>query len=74
VHDAAHVIGVVVDVVADKDIAHQVELEDDLLEPQLICLVDDDKEHLVVALFEGRKTFGMLAIQDCIEFDVIGII
>jgi hypothetical protein len=51
-----------------------VEFEQDLLEPQLISLVDDDEKHLVVALLHGGKAFRMLAVQDLVKLDVIGVI
>jgi hypothetical protein len=36
--------------------------------------VDGDEQHLVVAVLDGGKTFGMLAVQDFVELDVVGII
>ena len=38
----------VVDHVAGEDALHMVELVQDLLEPELVGLVDDDEEHLVM--------------------------
>ena len=74
VDGAAHVVGVVVDPAADEDVTHQVQLEQDLLEPQLVGLVDDDEQHLVIAVLRRGETLWMLAVQDFIELDVVGII
>jgi hypothetical protein len=50
---------------------HQVELEQDLFEPKLIDLVDNDEQHFIVAFFERLKAFGMLAVQDFVELDIV---
>jgi hypothetical protein len=36
--------------------------------------MDDDEQHLIVSIFHLFETARMLAAQDRIEFDVIGII
>jgi hypothetical protein len=70
----AQVIRVVVDPAADKDMPYQVQLDNDLFEPEFIDLMDDDKKHFIVACFKRFKTFGMLTVQDFIQLDIVGII
>jgi hypothetical protein len=53
---------------------HQIELKEDLLEPKLIDLMDDDEEHLIVAFFRRLETFRMLTVQDFIELYIVGIV
>jgi uncharacterized protein (DUF169 family) len=36
--------------------------------------MDDDEQHLIIAIFHFFETARVLAVEDRIEFDVIGII
>jgi hypothetical protein len=55
-------------------VADQVKLKEDLLEPEFIDLMDDDEKHLIVTFFQRLKAPGVLAVQDLIKFDIVGII
>jgi hypothetical protein len=67
----AHIIRVIVDAALDKDLPHQVKLKEDLLEPKLIDLMDNDEQHFVVAVLGQFKTLWMLAVQNLIELDIV---
>jgi hypothetical protein len=45
-------IRVVVDPVLNEDMPDQVKLEEDLFEPELVDLVDDDEQHLIITFFQ----------------------
>jgi hypothetical protein len=48
-------------------------LEQQLLEPKLIGLMYDDKQHLVMSRLPPPKTLGMLGIQDLVQLQIIAI-
>jgi hypothetical protein len=43
---------------------------DDLLEPQFVCLMDDDEQHFI----RFQVAFGVLAVEELVEFEIIGVI
>src|SRR5262249_34015211 len=54
--------------------AHGVELVEDLLEPELVGLVDDDEEHLVVGGLAVGRALGLLAREQPVELQVLRVL
>ena len=49
---------------------HGVELEQDLLEPQLVGLVHDDEQHLVMRRPPGLLAFAGLQVEQLVELQI----
>ena len=59
---------------ASKGREHRVELPQDLFEPQLVGLMNDDEEHLVVGRPAMEGALQLLASEQPIELDVVRVI
>ena len=59
---------------ASKGREHRVELPQDLLEPQLVGLMNDDEEHLVVGRPAMEGALHLLAAEQPIELDVVRVV
>ena len=59
---------------ASKGREHRVELPQDLFEPQLGSLMNDDEEHLVVSRPAMEGALQLLASEQPIELDVVGVV
>ena len=59
---------------ASKGREHRVELPQDLLEPQLVGLMDDDEEHLVVGGPAMEGALHLLRSEQPIELDVVRVV
>ena len=59
---------------ASKGREHRVELPQDLLEPQLVGLMNDDEEHLVVGRPAMEGALHLLASEQPIELDVVRVV
>ena len=59
---------------ASKGREHRVELPQDLLEPQLVGLMNDDEEHLVVGRPAMEGALQLLAAEQPIELDVVRVV
>src|SRR5205823_9015602 len=59
---------------ASKGREHRVEFPQDLFEPQLVSLMNDDEEHLVVCRPAGEGALHLLAAKQPIELDVVRVI
>ena len=57
-----------------EDVEDGVELVEDLLEPQLVRLVDDDEQQLVVGLAAVLAAHRLLARQQAIELQVVVVV
>jgi hypothetical protein len=73
-HHRLEVGRVVVDGALAEDGGHRINLEQDLLEPQLVGLVDDDEEHLIVSWDSLQLAFEGLSRKDFVELEVVGIV
>jgi hypothetical protein len=51
-----------------EELPHGVQFKKDLLKPELISLVDDDKEHFVVSRWASFGRFRGLSVKDLIKF------
>ena len=60
--DPREVVARALGVAVDHPVAHRLELEDQLLEPQLVGLVDDNEQHLIVGRRIVLITLGELRI------------
>jgi hypothetical protein len=60
-------------VLAGKQALDLVELEQDLLEPQLVGLVHDNEQHLVMGRPAQPGAFGRLAGQQLIELQIVAV-
>jgi hypothetical protein len=71
-HDLAHVV------LGDPLLAHYgedgIELEEDLLEPQLEGLVDHDEEELVVGRLHTVATERLLGAEQAVQLEVVPVI
>src|SRR5205823_12688120 len=59
---------------ASKGREHRVEFPQDLFEPQLVSLMNDDEEHLVVCRPAVEGALHPLAAKQPIELDVVRVI
>ena len=59
---------------APKGREHRVELPQDLFEPQLVSLMNDDEEHLVVGRPAMEGALQLLASEQPIELDVVRVV
>lgn len=66
--------GLLADVELGQDVSDGVELEDELLEPELVGLVNGDEEHFVVAGIALGKGDGLLAVKEFGEFEVVWVV
>src|SRR5262249_54562655 len=71
-HDAAEIL-VLHDVAAEIGL-NAVELVQDLLEPELVGLVHDDKQHLVVRRPAAPRALGLLRGEELVELEVVGVV
>ncbi len=61
------------DMLAGEQALDLVEFDQDLLEPQLVGLVDDDEQHLVMRRPPLPHAFGLLTGQQFIELQIVAI-
>ena len=59
-HAIVDVCGIVFNIGLHENFTHDVEFVQDLLEPELVCLMDDDKQHFIV----GTDAFGNRYFRD----------
>jgi len=58
-----------------EDVATAVQVVEELLEPKLVGLMDDDKEHFIVRDDSAlRKRLGLLAVEDRVQLKIVVIV
>ena len=57
-----------------KEVDNRLQLEKDLLEPQFVSLVRDDKQHLIVRWFTDLFALQFLRVRDFIKLQVFSVV
>lgn len=73
-HGVIYVRTVIRDIVLPEDLADYVKLVDDLLEPKLVCLMDNDEQHLIICPNAFLSAFRLLGIEYFIKLEVIAVV
>ena len=57
-----------------KDVDDRFELKNNLLEPQFVRLMRDNKKHLVVSWFANFFALALLSVKDFVQLKIFAVI